>query len=348
MSATPGKDGAAASRKKKERIQRIAEDLRRLKHIHSTRSSTKDDDLVAAAAPTAPTSDAAAKLNRGKVMDYRVVRLVGEGAMSRVYLAKRVSDGITMVLKIMDTRRRQDDILVKRFIREAEMIAELRSRYVVRIYDNGFTNNYGFIGMEYFPRGDLKQRIKLGIPIQYALRYTDNLAHGLAAIHSVGVVHRDLKPANLMFRADDTLALADFGISKRVDDDDEEEQLTMVGQVLGTPYYMSPEQGQGLPVDVRSDLYSMGIIIYELLTGERPFKARTPSGIIYQHIHADVPRLPPQLASFQPVLNRLLAKNSDDRYASALEFLESFDDVVRTTKNSLAKGSDAKEPAAKS
>ena len=340
MSATPtpGKNSAASSRRKKERIQRIAEDLRRLKHIHSTRSSTQDDALVEAAA--AP-SEAAARLNRGKVMDYRVVRMVGEGAMSRVYLAKRVSDNVTMVLKIMDTRRRQDDVLVKRFIREAEMIAALRSRYVVRIYDNGFTNNYGFIGMEYFPRGDLKQRIKLGIPIQYALRYTDNLAHGLAAIHSVGVVHRDLKPANLMFRADDTLALADFGISKRVDDDGEEEQLTMVGQVLGTPYYMSPEQGQGLPVDVRSDLYSMGIIIYELLTGERPFKARTPSGIIYQHIHADVPRLQPQLASFQPVLNRLLAKNPEDRYASALEFLESFDDVVRSTKSALAKESGA-------
>ncbi|MGV0006112.1 MAG: serine/threonine-protein kinase [Candidatus Porifericomitaceae bacterium WSBS_2022_MAG_OTU9] len=328
MSATPtNKNSGEASSGKQARIQRIAEDLRRLRDIHSTRAASVQD----VSAETLPgTPAAAAHLNRGKVMDYRVVRLVGEGAMSRVYLAKRVSDGTPLVLKIMDTRRRQDDVLVKRFIREAEMIAELRSRYVVRIYDNGFTNNYGFIAMEYFPRGDLRQRIKLGIPLQYALRYIDNLAHGLAAIHSVGVVHRDLKPANLMFRADDTLALADFGISKRVDEDGEEEQLTMVGQVLGTPYYMSPEQGQGLPVDVRSDLYSMGVIIFELLAGERPFRARTPSGIIYQHIHADVPRLEPQLGPFQLLLNRLLAKTPENRYGSALEFLENFDDVVRS------------------
>lgn len=240
--------------------------------------------------------------------------------MSRVYLAKRNADGATLVLKILDTRRRKDDVLVKRFVREAKLISDLRSRYVVRIYDQGFTDDYGYIAMEFFSRGDLRQRVKMGIPPQHALRHMDHLARGLAAIHSVGVVHRDLKPANLMFRSDDTLVLADFGISKQVNESSDE-QLTMVGQVLGTPYYMSPEQGQGLKVDVRSDLYSAGIILYELMTQERPYRARTPSGIIYQHIHSDIPRLPVRLNALQNLINGLLAKSPDDRYQTAGELI---------------------------
>ena len=257
---------------------------------------------------------------------YRFMRMIGEGAMSRVYLAKRKSDGTTLVLKMMDTRLQKHDTMVKRFVREAQLISELNSRFVVKIYDHGFANNCGYIAMEYFSRGDLKQRIALGVKPIMALRYMMHLAHGLAAIHSVGVVHRDLKPANLMFRKDDTLALADFGISKRVNQVSDEE-LTMVGQVLGTPYYMSPEQGQGLKVDARSDLYSAGIIFFELLTGRRPFQDRSPSAIIYRHIHGDIPRLPADFYTFQPLVNRLLAKDPDDRYEKASELIRSLREV---------------------
>ena len=314
---------------KQARIKRIAEDLRRLRQIRGT------SDVAPKAGKTSTQAKGAAAiaphLHKSKVMDYRVLRMIGEGAMSRVYLAKRVADNSTIVLKIMDTRRGRNDVLIKRFIREAELISSLRSRYVVRIFDNGFTDNYGYIAMEHFPRGDLRTRVKMGIEPSHALCYLNHLALGLAAIHSVGVVHRDLKPANLMFRADDTLALADFGISKRLDEkeEDEDEQLTMVGQVLGTPYYMSPEQGQGLPVDQRADLYSVGVIFYEIMTGERPFRARTPSGIIYQHIHADIPKLPGPLNRFQYLLNHLLAKEPDSRYSSALELVEALDEAIR-------------------
>lgn len=287
---------------RKQRINRIAKDLERLKQMRGDQSG--DQETV------------------GKVgVGYKFIKMIGEGAMSRVYLARRTSDSATLVLKLMDTRRRREDTLVKRFIREAQLISGLKSRYVVKVYDQGFTDNYGYIAMEYFPRGDLRSRTELNLPPYLALRYMAHLALGLAAIHSVGIIHRDLKPANLMFRRDDTLVLADFGISKRISEDQSEgqEELTMVGQVLGTPYYMSPEQGQGIEVDARADLYSAGIILYELLTGERPYRARTPAAIIYKHIHADLPKLPPKLHRFQPLINRLLAKDPQYRYESAKE-----------------------------
>ena len=298
MSASKAKLSEAA---RKERVNRIAQDLERLKKL---RGEQPDGQEVA-----------------GKVgIGYKFIKMIGEGAMSRVYLVRRTSDSATLVLKLLDTRRRREDTLVKRFIREAELISGLKSRYVVKVYDQGFTDNYGYIAMEYFPRGDLKSRIELDVPPYLALRYMAQLALGLAAIHGVGIIHRDLKPANLMFRRDDTLVLADFGISKRITEDDDaegQEELTMVGQVLGTPYYMSPEQGQGIEVDARADLYSAGIILYELLTGERPYRARTPAAIIYKHINADLPKLPPKLHRFQPIINRLMAKEPEHRYGTA-------------------------------
>ncbi len=294
-------------RVRQARINRIAQDLARLKKMRNT--APMAENIGDEGAPEA-------KAQPG----YRFLRVVGEGAMSRVYLAKRLSDMSTLVLKLIDTRMRREDTLVKRFIREAKLISQLNNPFVVRIYDHGFTDNHGYIAMEYFPRGDLKKRIPLGITPYQALTYMRHLACGLTAIHGVGVVHRDLKPANLMFRRDDTMVLADFGISKNTNSRDEE--LTMVGQVLGTPYYMSPEQGQGLLVDSRSDLYSAGIILYELLTREKPYSARTPSALIYQHIHADIPRLPASLYRFQPLVNSLLAKDPESRCASAKELAD--------------------------
>ena len=118
------------------------------------------------------------------------------------------------------------------------------------------------------------------------------------AIHAQGIVHRDLKPGNIMFRADDGLALADFGISKRLD---RTSDLTNHGSVLGTPNYLSPEQALGRDADQRADLYSAGVIFYEMLTGQKPFRAETASALVYQHVHADVPTLPDCVRGFQPL-----------------------------------------------
>ncbi len=254
----------------------------------------------------------------GKRIGYRFVRLIGQGAHSRVYLAERASDRLTVVLKVIDVETIQDTATLRRFVHEAELVAELQSPFVVRFYGHGFTSSYGYIAMEFFTRGDLKQRIEHGVAIGDALNYALHIAYGLEAIHSVGIVHRDLKPGNIMFRSDDSLALADFGISKRLGDGIE---ITSAGAILGTPYYISPEQAQGLDVDTRSDLYSAGIILFELLSGTKAFRADTPAGVVYQHVHAPPPSLPAPLARFQPMIDALLAKSPSDRYQTASELV---------------------------
>jgi eukaryotic-like serine/threonine-protein kinase len=251
---------------------------------------------------------------------YKFVRMIGEGAMSKVYLAERVGDKMTVVLKVLDLTRVKvhEPKLIKRFIQEANLIAELSSPFVVDIYEHGLTDEYGYIAMEFFSRGDLKQRAELGLNHEIAIIYATHIAYGLEQIHSINVVHRDLKPANLMFRGDDSLALADFGISKKLD---EVNDITTMGQILGTPHYMSPEQGEGVDVDARTDLYSLGVVLYELLTGDKPYSAATPAALIYQHVHAPIPRLPRALKQYQDIIDSLLAKKADDRLQTAREVI---------------------------
>ena len=255
----------------------------------------------------------------GLDIGYKFVRLIGQGAMSKVYLAERVADGLSLVLKVLDLSKVKEGSLIIRFIMEAELISTINSPFVVKIHEHNLMDDYAFIAMEFFSRGDLKQRMELKITAQIAFNYMTHIAYGLNAIHKAGIIHRDLKPANIMFRGDDSLALADFGISKKLDSDD---GLTTVGQVLGTPHYMSPEQGEGKAVDTRSDLYSAGVLLYELLTGEKPFAAKTPVALIYQHIFADIPRLPQAISQYQPIIDRALAKQADDRYQTAMEFIQ--------------------------
>lgn len=258
---------------------------------------------------------------------YRMVRLIGQGAMSQVYLAERASDGLSLVLKVLDLTQVRNSTLIERFVLEAKLIAGLNSPFVVKIYEHGLTQKFGFIAMEFFPRGDLKQRLELQMTPEVAFNYLTHVAYGLEAVHAVGIVHRDLKPANIMFRGDDSLALADFGISKNIQTGAD---LTTIGQVLGTPHYMSPEQGEGKFADYRADLYSAGVMLFELLTGNKPFTANTPSGVIYQHVHADIPALPPELSRYQSIIDRAMAKNPDDRYQSARELIGVLEDAERT------------------
>ena len=253
---------------------------------------------------------------------YRFVRLIGQGASSRVYLAERSSDDTTLVLKVIDADTIMDIQVVERFIREAEIVATVSSPYVVKFFDHGLTQTYGYIAMEFFTRGDLKQRLERGVTSEDALNYLRHIALGLEAIHSRGIVHRDLKPGNIMFRADDSLALADFGISRRTD---QASDLTNQGCVLGTPNYLSPEQALGQQADHRADLYAAGVVLYEMLAGRKPFRADNAAALVYQHVHAPVPALPKQSRQFQPLLNRLMAKQPDQRFASALEFIAALD-----------------------
>ena len=247
---------------------------------------------------------------------YRVLRKIGEGGMSRVYLAERDSDGLQLVLKMLDTRLARDPQSQARFVREYKIIQRIQNEHVVMIFDQGFASDNPWLAMEYFPGGDLSQRIQKGISSMGALKILVQMAEALDAVHTAGVVHRDLKPQNIMFRANHRLAILDFGLARELD---ATTTLTQKGMVMATPLYMSPEQCLGQPHDARGDLYSTGVILYEMLTGKLPYEGDNASALAYQHVHGEIPRLPKRLVGYQPILDRLLAKRPDGRFQSARE-----------------------------
>jgi serine/threonine-protein kinase PpkA len=182
----------------------------------------------------------------------------------------------------------------------------------------GVADDHAYIAMEHFPAGDLRQRMKTPLTPATALGFVQQIASALEAIHSVGVLHRDLKPANVMLRVDGTVSLIDFGLAKANDDD---VSLTGTREIFGTPYYMSPEQGHAEIIDARSDLYSLGVVFYEMLIGRKPYSGATAMEVIYKHKRAELPEIGPQFAAYDALLRRLLAKAPGDRYQSAGELL---------------------------
>ena len=172
--------------------------------------------------------------------------------------------------------------------------------------------------MEHFPGGDLRERMKKPLSPEMALGFLRQIASALDAIHSVGVLHRDLKPANVMLRPDGSVSLIDFGLAKANENDI---SLTGTREIFGTPYYMSPEQGHAEVIDARSDLYSLGVVFYEMLIGRKPYNGATAMEVIYKHKRAELPEIAPQFAVYEAMLRRLLAKSPDDRFQTAEELL---------------------------
>ena len=173
-----------------------------------------------------------------------------------------------------------------RFIQEYEIVAGLNHPNIVRIYDLGIADDHAYIAMEHFPAGDLRARMKTPLAPRTAVHFLAQIASALDAIHAVGVLHRDLKPANVMLRVDGTLCLIDFGLAKA---NELEAELTGSREIFGTPYYMSPEQGHAELIDARSDLYSLGVVFYEMLIGRKPYTGSTAMEVIYKHKRAELP-----------------------------------------------------------
>ena len=254
------------------------------------------------------------------VSGYQVLQTLARSDRSAVYLARSEELGFNVALKVL---RRAADVAdapgdEQRFAREYKIISQIRHRAIVDVYDFGSTEGLSYIATEYFPAGDLKTRLQNPMSTDEATDYAKQIAEALRIIHVAGVLHRDLKPANVMLRTDNSLVLIDFGLAKELTGD---KALTGAGEIRGSPYYMSPEQADGRPVDERSDLYSLGVIFYELLTGTRPFQGRTVFDILAQHQHAPIPQLSGAAARVQPLLDRLLAKAPADRFQSATDFL---------------------------
>jgi serine/threonine protein kinase len=252
------------------------------------------------------------------IKGYRFLRKLGSTEHSGVYLAERESTHLQVVLKVLRQMPGEDAGIgaFDRFLQEYETIADMDHPNIVRIYDLGVSDDHAHIAMEYLGGGDLRQRIERGIPERQAVQFLRQIASALSAVHGQGVLHRDLKPGNIMLRKDGSIALIDFGLAKKAKLDAE---ITDKGEIFGTPYYMSPEQGHGSDVDERSDIYSLGVIFHEMLTGQKPYRADTAMGIIYLHGNAPVPLLPTRFAHYQALLNMMLAKSPGDRLQSAAE-----------------------------
>jgi serine/threonine protein kinase len=252
------------------------------------------------------------------VPEYHLRRLLGCGGSADVYLAERRADGLTVVLKILREGMRGSELAIKRLLFEADLLGSIDSPQVVRVYGHGLVDGRAYMVMEYLGHGDLRARIAEGLDLEQALHYATEVARGLATVHAHGVVHRDIKPANVNFRYDDSVALTDFGIARQMDN---EQGLTSHGSVVGTPSYMSPEQCDGSEVDARSDLYSLGVMFFEMLTGSRPFSGESANMLLMQHAVAPVPALPEPLARYQQLVETLMAKDPAERYADAEAFL---------------------------
>jgi serine/threonine protein kinase len=259
---------------------------------------------------------------RPLIRGYRFIRKLGTSSHSNVYLAQRESSGTKVVLKVLQQIPDVNDESIAafdRFLQEYELIAEIEHPNIVRIYDLGVADDHAHIAMEYLDGGDLRQRINEHIIAPVAVDYLRQVASALSRIHEVGILHRDLKPGNIMLRRDNTIALIDFGLAKRLR---LEMEITGSGEIFGTPYYMSPEQGHGDAVDQRSDIYSLGVIFYEMLSGEKPFHADTAMGIIYKHAQEPIPLLPARFSEYQALLNMMLAKDPANRLQRVSEVNE--------------------------
>ena len=257
---------------------------------------------------------------------YQLLRCLAQGGAATVYLARELAGGKERVVKVMAQRLAsgEESREAQRLQREYDLIRKVDSPRVVKIRQIGVASGHVYLTMEYFPDGSLREIVTGPLPRKMALDYLRQIAQALELIHRAGILHRDLKPANIMLRHDGSLTLIDFGTAKDVTADS---NLTQTGMVVGTPNYMSPEQCSGLVLTEASDLYALGVILYEMLTGVQPYTAATPLAVLYKHQYAPLPQLPPELADLQPLLDTLMAKVPEERFPSAHALLEQLEQL---------------------
>ena len=257
---------------------------------------------------------------------FRPMATMSSNLMAQVMFAEGIDDNARVVIKIPLSTPYHDAAVVQRFCDRYQYFVSLKGRSVVRYLDAGIAGSWPYVVLEYLSAGDLRRRMANGLVNEAALEILRQIARALVDVHAGGFVHMDLKPENIFFRGDGNLVLIDFNISTRMGG---VTKNRINGDVMGSPFYMSPEQGRGLPIDGRSDLYSAGVILYEMLTGERPFSGENSAQVIFKHLHEEVPLLPKRIRHLQAIIDRLLAKNPDERFDSAAELAEVLDHLLR-------------------
>ena len=240
---------------------------------------------------------------------YRFLQTIARSPKSEVHVAYSTELGENVAIKVLRTgpHSSADSGEEERFERERVLLTQLRNPAIVDIYDWGHDADFRYIVTEYFPSGSLELRIRNLMTVADSVDIFLQIAGALGAVHGAGLCHRDLKPANVMMRPDGRIVLIDFGLATSVDS-----SAQTASEVRGSPYYISPEQSEG-NADQRSDLYSLGVIFYEMLTGQRPFRGNSVVAIIQAHRTAPIPTLAPELSRFQPLVNGLLAKHPSNR-----------------------------------
>ncbi len=252
-----------------------------------------------------------------EIPGYRIERLIAEGGMSSVFLAVQESLGRRVALKLL--KKFDSPQHATRFLEEARIIASLEHRNIITIYDVGAIGERHYIAMEYLEGGSLQDRIDQRIQSEVAIELLENIAVCLHFVHRKGIVHRDVKPSNILFHVDGTPKLTDFGIAVQRDRNQEQ---TMDGSAFGSPYYLSPEQAEGRTLDGRSDIYALGIVFFQMLTGRKPYAARSHIETIVAHLSHPIPMLPDTLSRYQGLLECMIAKRPEDRIACAAHLVE--------------------------
>ena len=306
---TPQRLNAAVRTTLRRIERRVARSLARLAHSKRVRGGARSAD------GSLPRSGAAM---RDLIPRYRILKTIGESEKAVVYLATSLELKRDVALKVSTVVA--DDASEPRVLaREREALAAIRHPAIVEIHDYGSRAGHEYLAMDYFSRGDLKARLRQGVSEEDALRYVGEIAAALRVVHDAGIVHRDLKPANVMLRENDAIVLIDFGLARQLGGN---LKSTRTGVLRGSPYYMSPEQAMGEELDARSDLYSLGVIYYELLTGKRPYAGQSAIEVLEQHVNAPLPRLPQSLVHHDALITRLLAKDRAERTADAHEVMQ--------------------------
>jgi serine/threonine-protein kinase PpkA len=271
------------------------------------------------------------RLVLNEISGYKIVREIGHGGMSTVYLAVQKSVNRYVALKVMSSHLVDDESYTKRFLSEARIAARFRHPNIIAIFDVNIFDGIPYIAMEYVPGGELDtERIK-SMNLTEKLSVLVQIADALGFLHKQNFVHRDIKPANILFREDNTVVLTDFGVAR---DQTASTHETLTGYIIGTPHYLSPEQAQGRTVDARSDLYSLGIMMFRVLTSRLPYVADDAISICTMHVHANIPDLPKEYKKFDRIIKKAMAKSPEDRHQSAYEFI---DDLISVTGSKTAK-----------